>query len=155
MLTEQGPKVLEFNARFGDPETQVYLPRLENDLLEVMQASVEGRLDNIQLRWRPEAALCVVMASVGYPGTISANKSIQGLHEAGANVDTKIFCAGVAQKDGQMVTSGGRVLAVTAWDLDLRRASQKAYETVAKIQFDGAQFRRDIGAKAFTQKVSG
>jgi phosphoribosylamine---glycine ligase len=155
MLTGQGPKVLEFNARFGDPETQIYLPRLENDLLEVLEASAEGCLDKIQLRWRPQAALCVVMASSGYPGAISTGKTIHGLAEASGLDGVKIFCAGVARDHGRMITSGGRVLAVTAWDADLRQAREKAYQTVAKIQFDGAQFRRDIGAKAFAQPGAG
>jgi phosphoribosylamine--glycine ligase len=151
MLTSQGPKVLEFNARFGDPETQVYLPRLENDLLEVLEASIEGCLDKIQLRWRPQAALCVVMASAGYPAAITTGKTVHGLLQAGGHGDVKIFYAGVAHSEGRITTSGGRVLGVTAWDADLRQARQKAYEAVAKIQFDGAQFRRDIGAKAFAQ----
>jgi phosphoribosylamine---glycine ligase len=153
MLTAQGPKVLEFNARFGDPEAQVYLPRLENDLLEVLEASIEGCLDKIQLRWRPQAALCVVMASAGYPGALATGQTIHGLAEAGALDGVKIFYAGVGRTDGRLTTTGGRVLGVTAWDADLRQARAKAYEAVAKIQFDGAQFRRDIAAKAFAQSV--
>lgn len=155
MLTAQGPKVLEFNARFGDPETQVYLPRLENDLVEVIEASIDGGLDKIQLRWRPQPAFCVVMASAGYPGPIAAGKEIHGLAEAGAAKEVKIFCAGVAHKDDRLITSGGRVLGVTAWGDDLRQAREKAYDAVAKIQFDGAQVRCDIGAKAFAQPQAG
>jgi phosphoribosylamine--glycine ligase len=148
MLTKNGPKVLEFNARFGDPETQAYLPRLENDLLELLEASVDGTLEKMDLRWRPDAAVCVVMAAAGYPGTPAKGAVIRGLAEAGAPPGTKIFLAGVARQGGQMVTHGGRVLGVTAWERGLAQARDKAYEAVAKIAFDGAQFRRDIAAKA-------
>jgi phosphoribosylamine--glycine ligase len=148
MLTKDGPKVLEFNARFGDPETQVYLTRLENDLLDVLEASVDGTLDHIQLRWRPEAAVCVVMAAAGYPGTPAKGALISGLGQAGKLPNTKIFLAGVAQQGGALVTHGGRVLGVTAWDTGLARARDRAYEAVSLIKFDGAQFRNDIGAKA-------
>jgi phosphoribosylamine--glycine ligase len=148
MLTKDGPKVLEFNARFGDPETQVYLTRLENDLLDLLEASVDGTLENIPLRWRPEAAVCVVMAAAGYPGTPAKGASILGLDEAGAPPNTKIFFAGVARQGDGFVTHGGRVLGVTAWDTGLRRARDRAYDAVSNIEFDGAQFRTDIGAKA-------
>jgi phosphoribosylamine--glycine ligase len=148
MLTKDGPKVLEFNARFGDPETQVYLTRLENDLLDLLEASVDGTLDKLPLRWRPEAAVCVVMAAAGYPESPAKGAPIQGLDEAGAAPNTKIFFAGVARQGGGFVTHGGRVLGVTAWDTGLARARARAYEAVAKIKFDGAQYRTDIGAKA-------
>lgn len=147
MLTKSGAKVLEFNARFGDPETQVYLPRLETDLYEVLEASTNGTLSQMQVRWRPEVAVCVVMASAGYPGSYAKGKVISGLDEAGRLPDTKVFHAGTAQANGQIVTSGGRVLGVTAWAKDLASARNKAYEAVAKIRFEGAQFRRDIAAK--------
>jgi len=148
MLTKDGPKVLEFNARWGDPEAQVYLTRLENDLLDLLEASVDGALEKTALRWRPEAAFCVVMAAAGYPGTPAKGALIHGLAEAGAPASTKIFHAGVTRQGGGLVTHGGRVLGVTAWDLGLKQARDRAYEAVAKIKFDGAQFRRDIGAKA-------
>ena len=148
MLTKDGPKVLEFNARFGDPEAQVYLTRLENDLLELLDASVNGTLEKIELRWKPEASVCVVMASAGYPGAIVKGKPISGLLEASRLPDTKVFHAGTARVENQIVTSGGRVLGVTAWAKDLAGARAKAYEAVEQIQFDGAQFRRDITAKA-------
>jgi phosphoribosylamine--glycine ligase len=148
MLTRDGPKVLEFNARFGDPETQVYLTRLENDLLDLLEACVDGALDKLQLRWRPDAAVCVVMAAAGYPGTPAKGALIRGLEEAGALPNTKVFFAGVAQQGDGLVTHGGRVLGVTAWDAGLSRARDRAYEAVSKIKFDGAQFRTDIGAKA-------
>jgi phosphoribosylamine--glycine ligase len=148
MLTSDGPKVLEFNARFGDPETQAYLPLLENDLLDLLEAAVDGALDRIQLRWRPQTAVCVVMAAQGYPGTPAKGAIIQGLDEAAAAPNTKIFLAGVAEKGGSLVTAGGRVLGVTAWDTNLTLARARAYEAVSKIKFEGAQFRTDIGAKA-------
>ncbi len=148
MLTGDGPKVLEFNARFGDPETQVYLPRLENDLVEVFDACVNGTLDQIELQWRSTPAVCVVMASGGYPGAYAKGKVITGLTEVAALPDTKVFHAGTTRSEDQVVTSGGRVLGVTAWAADLAQARAKAYAAVEKIKFDGAQHRRDIAAKA-------
>jgi phosphoribosylamine--glycine ligase len=148
MLTKTGPKVLEFNARFGDPETQVYLTRLENDLVELLDASVNGTLDRIELKWSPMASVCVVMASGGYPGSYAKGKPILGLAEAAKLPNTKVFHAGTALKDGQIVTNGGRVLGVTAWAKNLKAAQAAAYAAVEKIYFEGAQFRRDIAAKA-------
>jgi phosphoribosylamine---glycine ligase len=148
MLTPQGPKVLEFNARFGDPETQVYLTRLENDLVELLIASVEGTLDKIELQWNAMASVCVVMASGGYPGDYEKGKTIRGLTEAGRLPHTKVFHAGTVQTENGIVTSGGRVLGVTAWAPKLVDARAAAYAATEKIQFDGAQFRRDIAAKA-------
>lgn len=147
MLTKDGPRVLEFNARFGDPETQVYLTRLENDLVELLDASVAGTLAGIELEWKSEASVCVVMASGGYPGNYQKGKPIHGLGETANIAGVKIFHAGTASKDGQTVTSGGRVLGVTALGKDLKAAQAAAYGAVQKIQFDGAQFRRDIGCK--------
>ena len=148
MLTKSGPKVLEFNARFGDPETQVYLPRLETDLLDLLEASTHGQLGKMELRWRPEAAVCVVMAAAGYPGTPAKGAVITGLEEADADANTKVFYAGVSLREGRMVTNGGRVLGVTAWDNRLQKARDRAYQAVEKIQFDGMQFRSDIAGKA-------
>jgi phosphoribosylamine---glycine ligase len=148
MLTKSGPKVLEFNARFGDPETQVYLTRLENDLVELLDASVDGTLDKIELKWKPSASVCVVMASGGYPGGYAKGKIISGLEAAGALPDTKVFHAGTTQNGSEIVTNGGRVLGVTALGRDLKSAQAAAYAAVEKIHFDGAQFRRDIAAKA-------
>ncbi|MDE3066376.1 MAG: phosphoribosylamine--glycine ligase [Verrucomicrobiota bacterium] len=147
MLTESGPKVLEFNARFGDPETQVYLTRLETDLVELLDASVNGTLDKIELAWSPQAGVCVVMASGGYPGNYAKGMVITGLDASGALPNTKVFHAGTALKDGQIVTNGGRVMGVTALGRDLKGAQAAAYAAVEKIHFDGAHFRRDIGAK--------
>ena len=149
MLTKTGPKVLEFNARFGDPETQVYLPRLENDLVELLDASVNGTLDKIELKWKPMAAVCVVMASGGYPGSYAKGKPIHGLAEAAKLPDTKVFHAGTAKSGNEIVTNGGRVLGVTALGRDLKSAQTAAYDAVGKICFEGAHFRRDIAAKAF------
>jgi phosphoribosylamine--glycine ligase len=148
MLTKSGPKVLEFNARFGDPETQVYLTRLENDLVELLAASAGGKLGKEELKWSPLAAVCVVMASGGYPGSYSKGKAITGLDAADTLTGTKVFHAGTALKDGQIVTNGGRVLGVTALGKDLKSAQAAAYAAVEKIHFDGALFRRDIAAKA-------
>jgi phosphoribosylamine--glycine ligase len=148
MLTRNGPKVIEFNARFGDPEAQVYLTRLENDLVELLSASVDGTLDKVEMRWSPQSSVCVVMASGGYPGTYAKGKPISGLLKANRLSDTKIFHAGTARAGDQIMTNGGRVLGVTAWAKDLPAARAKAYEAVECIQFEGAQYRRDIAAKA-------
>ena len=147
MLTAVGPKVLEFNARFGDPETQVYLTRLENDLVELLDASASGTLAGIELKWSPMASVCVVMASGGYPGSYAKGKPIRGLEEAARLADTKVFHAGTAKAGGQIATSGGRVLGVTAWGRDLRSAQAAAYAAVERIQFEGAHYRRDIADK--------
>lgn len=149
MLTKNGPKILEFNARFGDPETQVYLTRLENDLVELLEASVNGTLNRHELKWKPDASVCVIMASGGYPGNYPKGKPILGLAQANALPNTKVFHAGTALKDGQIVTNGGRVLGVTALGKDLRAAQAAAYAAVETIQFEGAHYRRDIAAKAF------
>ena len=148
MLTARGPRVLEFNARFGDPKTQVYLTRLENDLAELLLASAEGTLAQHTLRWKTAASVCVVMASGGYPGAYAKGKEISGLTDAGALPDVKVFHAGTTWQEGKVVTSGGRVLGVTAWAEGLAAARKAAYAAVEKISFAGAQFRRDIGAKA-------
>jgi phosphoribosylamine--glycine ligase len=148
MLTKNGPKVLEFNARFGDPETQVYLTRLENDLVELLDASVSGTLDKHELRWSPLASVCVVMASGGYPGSYTKGKVISGLDDANALPNTKVFHAGTAMKDGHAVTNGGRVLGVTALGRDLKSAQTAAYAAVEAIRFEGAHFRHDIAVKA-------
>ncbi len=148
MLTKAGPKILEFNARFGDPETQVYLTRLENDLVELLDASVSGTLAKIELKWNPAASVCVVMASGGYPGNYEKGKPISGLDDAAKLPGVKVFHAGTGRKEHQIVTSGGRVLGVTALGKDLKSAQAAAYAAVAKIQFANAQFRRDIAAQA-------
>ena len=148
--TEISARVLEFNARFGDPETQVYLTRLENDLVELLDASVSGTLNKVELKWSPTASVCVVMASGGYPGSYAKGKVICGLDEAATLPNTKVFHAGTARFGDQIVTNGGRVLGVTAWAKDLKAAQAAAYVAVGKIRFDGAHFRRDIAAKALS-----
>jgi phosphoribosylamine--glycine ligase len=148
MLTKEGPKVLEFNARFGDPETQVYLTRLENDLLELLEASLAGTLDRMELSWRAMASVCVVMASKGYPGPIEKGKVITGLENATKLSHTKVFHAGTARNGAHIVTSGGRVLGVTALGANLGSARRAAYEAIDKIRFEGAHWRKDIAQKA-------
>jgi len=148
MLTQDGPKVLEFNARFGDPETQVYLTRLENDLAELLVASIEGTLGKMELKWNPMPSVCVVMASGGYPGNYAKGKPIRGLDDAARLSNTKVFHAGTARAGDQIVTAGGRVLGVTAWAKDLSSARDAAYVAVETIRFEGSHFRHDIASKA-------
>ncbi len=147
MITETGPKVLEFNCRFGDPETQVVLPLLKNDLLDLLLAVTGGKLASVgRLDWRPESAACVVMASKGYPGSYHAGKRITGLQEIDDS-QTFVFHAATTLKGNLLLTAGGRVLNVVAVDRTLSQALARAYRSVHKIRFDGAFFRRDIGAR--------
>jgi phosphoribosylamine--glycine ligase len=148
MMTARGPMVLEFNCRFGDPETQPILLRLESDLTEALEASIEGRVSDGDFRWSNEASVCVVMASGGYPGAFEAGKKIIGIEEAERVSGTKVFHAGTSKRDGEYFTAGGRVLGVTARASDLPRARERAYEAVSKISFAGAHYRKDIGARA-------
>jgi phosphoribosylamine--glycine ligase len=148
MLTESGPKALEFNARFGDPETQVYMPRLQSDLLKLLLASTEGHLEEVELDWSDQAAVCVVMASGGYPGTYSKGKVISGLDNVARLPNVKVFHAGTALREGRPVTNGGRVLGVTAWGNTLQTARDNAYAAVTQIRFEGAHYRNDIADKA-------
>jgi phosphoribosylamine--glycine ligase len=148
MLTAGGPKVLEFNCRFGDPETQPIVVRLKSDLLEAMMATAEGRLDQVTLEWDERPSVCVVLASGGYPDKYETGKPITGLAEAGALPDTWVFHAGTKMQGGEVVTSGGRVLGVTAMGRDIADAQRRAYAAVDKIHFDGMYFRRDIAGKA-------
>lgn len=148
MVGPAGPRVLEFNVRFGDPETQVVLMRLESDLLSLLEAVVDGTLEEMELRWREEAAVCVVMASAGYPGPYEKGVEITGLEKAARRPSIQIFHAGTQKKRDRIVTSGGRVLGVTALGKDLSDAIEAAYAAVGDIHFEGAHFRRDIGQKA-------
>jgi phosphoribosylamine--glycine ligase len=141
-------KINSPKSSFGDPETQVYLTRLENDLVELLEASVDGTLNTVELRWSAMASVCVVMASGGYPGAYAKGKPISGLNEANRLPNTKVFHAGTARAGDEIVTTGGRVLGVTAWAKDLASARAAAYAAVDKIQFEGAQFRHDIASKA-------
>jgi phosphoribosylamine---glycine ligase len=152
MMTAKGPMVLEFNCRFGDPETQPILMRMESDILEALEASVEGRVSDGEFRWYPDASVCVVMASHGYPGTIEVGKRISGLDEAVKVDGVKIFHSGTSKRDGSYYTAGGRVLGVTSRAPDLQTAINRAYEAVNLIQFDGAIYRKDIAARAFKKK---
>ena len=148
MITDEGPKVLEFNCRFGDPETQVILPRLESDLVPALLACIEGRLSEVKLKWRDEAAVCVVLASGGYPGRYEKGKVIEGVEEAEEIENVVVFHAGTAVKEGKLVTNGGRVLGVTALDRDIPSAIRRAYRAVERIRFEGMHYRRDIGHRA-------
>jgi phosphoribosylamine---glycine ligase len=148
MMTARGPMVLEFNCRFGDPETQPILMRLESDLVEALEASIEGRVSDGDFRWSADASVCVVMASGGYPGTFEVGKKIMGLEDAGKAESVTVFHAGTSKRDGAYYTAGGRVLGVTARAADLPTAVQRAYAAVSKIGFEGAHYRRDIAARA-------
>jgi len=153
MVTAGGPRVLEFNVRFGDPETQPILMRLKSDLLEVMLAVCEGKLDDVTLRWDPRPAVCVVMAAGGYPGEYEKGKIITGIPEAEKLEDVVVFHAGTAIKDERLVTNGGRVLGVTAMGRTIADAKARAYEAADKIKFDGAYYRRDIADKAIKRTI--
>jgi phosphoribosylamine--glycine ligase len=148
MITAGGPRVLEFNVRFGDPETQPILMRLKSDLIEVCLAVCDGTLENVTLKWDPRPAVCVVMASGGYPGEYEKGKVITGIEDAEKIPNVKVFHAGTKEADGDIVTSGGRVLGVTAIGDGIAKAQATAYEAVEKIKFDGAFYRRDIADKA-------
>lgn len=147
MMTANGPRVLEYNVRFGDPECQPLLMRLENDLIDVMEACLDGRLGETKLTIRPESALGVVVAAAGYPGSYSKGMLVTGLEDADALPDTKVFQAGTRREDGRTFSSGGRVLCVTALGSSLAEAQKHAYEAVALVHMDKSQHRTDIGAK--------
>lgn len=148
MITQHGPKVLEFNCRFGDPETQPLMMRLQTDLLEVMLAVAEGRLDQVELKWDPRPAMCVVAASGGYPGKYRTGLPITGIADADAMRDVKVFQGGTRAEGKQILTDGGRVLSVTALGDTLAQARQRAYDAIGKIHFEGMHYRRDIGRRA-------
>jgi phosphoribosylamine--glycine ligase len=145
MLTKAGPRVLEFNCRFGDPETQALLPRLQSDLLELLEATLTGSLHRLHPVWDEQACVCVVIASGGYPDRYQTGKPIIGLEAASKLPQVTVFHAGTRLEDGRVVTSGGRVLGVTALGVSLLSAKRRAYDAVNLIEFDGHYFRRDIG----------
>jgi phosphoribosylamine--glycine ligase len=146
MLTKDGAKVLEYNVRFGDPETQVILPLLETDLLEISEAILAGELDKVEIKWKPASAACVILASEGYPQKAKTGQKIFGLHELSNLSDVMVFHAGTSRdSEGDLVTSGGRVLGITAIADNLQNALVNAYQAVSKVYFNGMQFRRDIG----------
>ena len=152
MMTARGPQVLEFNARFGDPETQAILVRLDSDLLEILDACVDGRLAETPLRWSSGASACVVASSGGYPGSYKTGLPISGLAAAAPVPGVQVFHAGTALKDGQILTAGGRVLGVTAAADSLSEALARAYQAMAEIHFEGMYYRRDIGHRALKEK---
>ena len=144
ILTEDGPKVLEYNCRFGDPEAQVVLPRMENDIIEVMEACIDGKLDEIELKFRPQTCVCLVLASDGYPAAYEKGKVIHGLEAFQGLEDAFCFHAGTALKDGKIVTNGGRVLGITALGRDITQARRRAYEAADLVKFSGKYYRHDI-----------
>ena len=148
MMTARGPMVLEFNCRFGDPETQPILMRLESDLVDAIEASIDGRISEGDFKWSRNASVCVVMSSGGYPGTFEQGKRIDGLDEAGTVEGVKVFHAGTSKRDGVYYTAGGRVLGVTARAANLESAVSRAYEACGKISFAGAHYRKDIAGRA-------
>jgi phosphoribosylamine--glycine ligase len=152
MMTARGPMVLEFNCRFGDPETQPILMRMESDLVAALEASVEGRISTGDFKWSKDASVCVVMASGGYPGTFEVGKKIIGIEDADKIEGVKVFHAGTSKRDGGYYSSGGRVLGVTARGPDLESAVERAYEACAKIGFEKAHYRKDIAARALKKK---
>ena len=148
MITEAGPKVIEFNCRLGDPEAQVLLTRMESDLVPMLDACIDGTLDKVECKWKPEAATCVVMASGGYPDPYETGKVITGLDRANALEDVTVFHAGTQMQNGHIATGGGRVLGVTALAHNIKSAIEGAYRGVNEIHFDQAHFRTDIGYRA-------
>lgn len=148
MIISSGPQVMEFNVRFGDPETQAILPLLKSDLLEPLEACLTGNLSSVNLQWNEGTALCVVMASGGYPGSYQKGKEIQGLEELAGEEEVVIFHAGTALKEGKVVTAGGRVLGVTGRGKNIEEAREKAYQAVERIKFADRYYRKDIGARA-------
>ncbi len=148
MMTARGPMVLEFNCRFGDPETQPILMRLESDLVDALEASIAGRVSDGDFKWSQDASVCVVMASGGYPGTYAVGKQITGLNEAASVEGVKVFHAGTSKRDGEFYTAGGRVLGVTARAPALETAVSRAYAACDTIKFDGVHYRRDIAGRA-------
>jgi phosphoribosylamine--glycine ligase len=151
MLTKDGPRVLEFNVRFGDPETQALLPRMECDLAEVLLSAVQGKLDEVKVEWKKEASVCVVLASSGYPNEPQTGKEITGIEEAEAAGPVVVYHAGTKKTDGKLVSAGGRVLGVTATNPHLSGACDLAYQAVSKISFEGKHYRNDIAKKALEQ----
>jgi phosphoribosylamine--glycine ligase len=154
MMTARGPQVLEFNARFGDPETQAILMRLDSDLVEALEACVEGRLSETEFRWKPGASACVIASSGGYPGAYQTGYEIAGLAGAAEVAGVQVFHSGTTLADGKLRTSGGRVLGVTAAAGTLQQALDHAYEALNRIHFEGMYFRRDIGHRALHKTES-
>jgi len=153
MMTKKGPKALEFNARFGDPETQPLMMRMKSDIIDVIDAVIDERLAGIKIDWDERASVCVVMAAGGYPGDYRKGDEIRGLEEAADMKDVMVFHAGTALRDGKIVTNGGRVLGVTALGNGIKEAIERAYEAVSKITWDRVHYRKDIGKRALSAKA--
>ena len=154
MITEDGPKVLEFNARFGDPECQPIMMRLKSDLVPLLEATIDGKLDQARPEWYEETAVCVVLCANGYPGAYEKGKEIMGLDKLKEWRNGFVFHAGTAKSNGHWVTNGGRVLGVTARGHDIGAAVKNAYEAVSKISWDGMHYRKDIARRALTHTLS-
>lgn len=154
MQTNEGPRVLEFNARFGDPETEVFMKLLDSDLVELLMAAADNRLADVKVRWKPGSAACVIMASGGYPGKYKKGFPITGIKDAEQVPEVTVFHSGTALRDEGLATNGGRVLAVTAYGDDLHEALRRAYEAVYRISFEDMQFRTDIGKKTLEKLAS-
>jgi phosphoribosylamine--glycine ligase len=153
MITSEGPRVLEFNCRFGDPETQALLPRMKSDLLPLLESTIDGKIDTCTVEWDTRAAVTVVLASAGYPGKYETGKPISGLNDAAKLKDVQIFHAGTKRANGEIRTAGGRVLAVTALGSTIKEARQRAYDAVSRIQFENCKYRRDIALSAVAANV--
>jgi phosphoribosylamine--glycine ligase len=147
MITNKGLRVLEFNCRFGDPETQAILPRLKSDLVSLLMATIDGRLEDITIEFDSRTAVTVILASAGYPGKYDTGKQIEGLEGAARLPEVRIFQAGTKLHDGKIVTSGGRVLAITALGESVTEARERVYDAVGQIHFEGCHFRRDIALR--------
>jgi phosphoribosylamine--glycine ligase len=150
MIDDNQLNVLEFNCRFGDPEAQPILFRLKSDIIEIMEAIIDSGLSEADVEWKQEASVCVVIASKGYPGNYEKGKVINGIDKAEEIKGVKVFHAGTAKKDNNIVTAGGRVLGVTASGIDINEAVKTAYKAIEKIKFEGMHYRKDIASKAFT-----
>ena len=153
MITSEGPQVLEFNCRFGDPETQAILPRMKSDLLPLLEATIDGKIDQCAIEWDERLAVTVVLASAGYPGKYETGKSISGLGDAAKLEDVQLFHAGTKRGGGEVKTAGGRVLAVTALGTTIEAARARAYEVVSRIHFENCHYRRDIALNAVTANI--
>jgi phosphoribosylamine--glycine ligase len=153
MITSEGPRVLEFNCRFGDPETQALLPRMKSDLLPLLESTIDGKIDTCIVEWDTRAAVTVVLASAGYPGKYETGKPISGLDDAAKLEDVQIFHAGTKRANGDIRTAGGRVLAVTALGSTIKEARERAYEAVSRIQFENCHYRRDIALSAVAANI--
>jgi phosphoribosylamine--glycine ligase len=153
IITSDGARVLEFNCRFGDPETQALLPRMKSDLLPLLEATIDGKIAACSIEWDPRAAVTVVLASAGYPGKYETGKSISGLQEAAKLRDVQIFHAGTKRANGEVKTSGGRVLAVTALGSTIEAARARAYDAVSRIHFENCHYRRDIALSAVAANI--